>query len=281
MARATKGKEAEEARQMTSDLFSKRHGYRQTHDSQIKVQHDAPDELRGVIVDLAYECGMRPSTLRTIVCRALRKRPDKNNWSERPNIDQEVRELVDDCDWFRVYDAIEAISHHMHEDPVSFEPERFDQELNDYFAENGIGWQIVQGGVEMRGSEAFERTVRAAEEQLHDIGLDTAEVELHEAIGDLSRRPDPDITGAVQHAMAALECVAREACGDAKATLGDIMKRYQSLVPRPLDEAISKVWGYASENARHIREGRKVTFDEAELIVGLSATIATYLAKKT
>ncbi len=80
--------------------------------------------------------------------------------------------------------------------------------------------------------------------------------------------------------MAALECVAREACGDAKANLGDIMKSYSDTVPRPLDEAITKAWGYASENARHVREGRGPTFEEAELVVGMVAVLARYLARK-
>src|SRR5690606_10635807 len=111
-------------------------------------------------------------------------------------------------------------------------------------------------------------------------GLSTAKRELQEAISDLSRRPFPDVTGAIQHAMAALECTARVCSGDAKATLGDILKRYPELVPRPLDEALSKLWGFASENARHIREGREPTRDEAELVVSLVASVSTYLTRK-
>lgn len=80
--------------------------------------------------------------------------------------------------------------------------------------------------------------------------------------------------------MAALECVAREACGDNKANLGDIMKGYRDIVPCPLDEAIIKAWGYASENARHIREGRESAFEEAQLIVGLVSVFPVYLVKK-
>jgi hypothetical protein len=58
------------------------------------------------------------------------------------------------------------------------------------------------------------------------------------------------------------------------------MKRYRDIVPCPLDEAISKVWGYASENARHIREGREPTFEEAQLIVGIVSALSVYLVKK-
>ena len=88
-------------------------------------------------------------------------------------------------------------------------------------------------------------------------GRTTARDEIHDALTDLSRRPNPDLTGAIQHGMAALECVARDACGDPKATLGDILKRHPDLIPKPLDTAIDKAWGFASEMGRHIREGRE------------------------
>lgn len=263
-----------------TERFSKRHGYHQAHEAEISVRQDASHELRGIVVQLAYECGFRPQSLRPLVCRILRKRPDPNNWSEYPNIDNEVHGLVDDCDWYRVYDIIEGVASAMRETPFSYETEKFESELNDYFLENGIGCKLSNGTVEMRGHEVFEEVVGTAERQLETNNFSTARNELHEALRDLSRRPAPDITGAIHHSMAALECVAREACGDAKANLGDIMKRYRDIVPHPLDEAIAKAWGYASENARHIREGREPTFEEAELVVGVVAALATYLARK-
>ena len=107
----------------------------------------------------------------------------------------------------------------------------------------------------------------------------TARAEMHKALADLSRRPEADLTGAIQHAMAALECVARDATGDPKATLGEILKRHPNLIPKPLDTAVEKAWGYASEMGRHIREGREPQRKEVELIVGLAATVANYLSR--
>lgn len=257
-----------------TDSFSTRHGFRRAHVAPISIREDAPHELRGVILQLAYESGLRPKTLRPVVCRTLRKREDEGNWSEYPNIDNEIRALIDDCEWYRVYDVIEAIA------GATQEADKFEPELNAYFVENGIGWKLVNGKVEVRGAEVFERSVNLAASVLQVSGLSTARNELHEALGDLSRRPTPDVTGAIQHSMAALECVARAACGDEKATLGEIMKRYRDLIPKPLDEAVSKIWGFASENARHIAEGREPSFEEAELVVGMVAGVATYLAKK-
>lgn len=263
-----------------NDIFSKRHGYRQTSEAEITVREDAPHELRGIVVQLAYGCGFRPTNLRSLVCGVLRKRPDQNNWSEYPNIDREVYDLVDGCEWYRVYDVIEAIAQSIRETPYSYDKNTFESEINDYFIENGIGWKIVDGRIEMRGPATFEQIVHSAVTQLEQSGYAVAKNELRESLHDLSRRPKPDITGAIQHSMAAMECVAREACGDHKATLGDVVKKHPGLIPRPLDEAVTKAWGFASENARHLRETSDPSFEEAELVVGLSCTIASYLAKK-
>jgi hypothetical protein len=158
--------------------------------------------------------------------------------------------------------------------------EHFSEEINRYFRGRGIGWQLVDGQIEVRGSEAFEEAVHQAKEILDSQGRRTATIELHEAILDLSRRPAPDITGAIQHAMAALECVSREVVNDQKPTLGDLIKRNPNLFPKPLDQAIEKAWGYTSETGRHLKEGNSPTFEEAELIVGLAGVLCRYLAKK-
>ncbi|AJE23884.1 Hypothetical protein Achr_f1900 (plasmid) [Azotobacter chroococcum NCIMB 8003] len=186
-----------------------------------------------------------------------------------------------ECKWYKVYDIIERILHHIGENSYRETFDSFQSELNEYFIENGIGWKVANGIIEMRGTESFESIVKSAQATEQIAGHITASKELHQAISDLSRRPHPDPTGAIQHAMASLECVAREITGDRKANLGDIMKRYGAMVPTPLDQAIIKAWGFASENGRHLREGREPSFNEAELIVGLCASLGSYLIKAT
>ena len=80
--------------------------------------------------------------------------------------------------------------------------------------------------------------------------------------------------------MGALEAVARDLAGDPKATLGKVLKRNPDLLPKPLDTAVSQLWGYASTEARHVQEGREPNRKEAELLVGLAAAMATYLTHK-
>jgi hypothetical protein len=131
-------------------------------------------------------------------------------------------------------------------------------------------------------NEVLSRTLASVEEaasELAQIGKATTEGELREAMSDLARTPEPDLTGAVQHALAALECIAREHCGDT-ATMGKLIERYPGLFPKPLDASVEKVWGFASEMGRHIREGRLPKREEVELLVGLSAVWCAYIARK-
>jgi hypothetical protein len=264
--------------------FSERQGYK-PKEAEITVRADAPDELRGVVADIAYESGLSPHELRSIVCRELRVREDPSNWSAFPNVDGEARGHLDSCDWYRVYDIIEAIYQGLEkarsaafDDPPAA---HFADELNNYFRERGIGWQLADGHIEVRGSEGFERALADARDELSTASRETAANEIHQAIEDLSRRPDPDVTGAIQHALAALECVARDVTGDAKATLGQLLSRHPGLIPAPLDQGVEKLWGYASEQGRHLREGRTPSHEEAELAVLVAAAVCQYLSKKT
>jgi hypothetical protein len=57
-------------------------------------------------------------------------------------------------------------------------------------------------------------------------------------------------------------------------------KKPPDLLPRPLHEALSKVWGSALIDTHHLKEGQQPKREEAELLVGLTAMVATYWSKK-
>ena len=264
--------------------FSRRHGHAET-EAEITVRHDAPDELRQAVVSIAYDI-INPTALRSIVCDVLRIAPDPNNWSDYPNVNEEVRGHLDNCKWYYVYDVIERIYDTLLSGSIIISgrpiPPRaaneFADEINQYFREHGIGWQLTEGYIKARGPKAFEESVRKAQKVLENTGRNTAAGEIHEAISDLSRRHSgPDITGAIQHAMAGMECVMRDITGDPKATPGEILKKNPDLLPKPLDEVVVKIWGYASERGRHLREGRLPGNAEAELMVVLSCVTCLYL----
>lgn len=261
---------------MKKGNFSKRKGFNSLNQKEIVVREDAPEGLRGFIRMAFYNLGKKPSDLRSITSRVLKIPPDRNNWSDFPNIDYEVEEHLMNCQWYKVYDIIEVIIQSLdHQQALDFA-----DEINEYFIENGIGWKIEDGLVETRGDDVFETAVKTVEKVLEIAKLPTAKTEIKEAIKDLSRRPEPDITGAIQHSLACLECVAREVSGNKKATLGELIKKHPNIVPKPLDVAIEKIWGFTSEQGRHLKEGNAPDYLEAELVVELTASISTYLGKK-
>ena len=260
--------------------FSKRHGFEPDIPA-ITVWNDAPEKFRAALLYIAKDsCGLSPTNFRNIVCGVLRERPDPSNWSEYPNIWDEVQQLVYHCEWFRVYDIAEALAQSL---ARSFHPGKnnFERELNDCFRELGIGWKMLDGRVQARGEDDYEKIVEHAKGRLHKANMPTAQSEISEALNDLSRRPHPDLSGAVHHAMAALECVSRTVTGQPKATLGEIIAGVRNPLPKPLDEAVKKAWGYASENARHGSEVRFLSRAEAHLIVGLSSSVISYLIQKS
>jgi hypothetical protein len=131
----------------------------------------------------------------------------------------QLNTLILKWEWFEVYDFVEQIYAEMTSWRSAREPENeFEHKLNAYFEDAGVGWRLDHGHIVSRGSESFEATVRAVIPVLRESGLQTAEREIHEALLDLSRRPHSDLTGAIQHAMAALECVARKASGESSLT---------------------------------------------------------------
>jgi hypothetical protein len=274
---------------MQSDQpFSRRFGH-DSGEAPITVREDAPENLRYSVLQIAHDkCDLVPSTLRDIVCGVLRERPNPSNWSEYPNVWNEVDGLVARCPWFKFYDIVEAIHAALRQrrgDPFAPGSTKqaarlFEEEVNLCYRELGIGWLLVDGLHQSRGDDAFQNELSTALTVTESAGLSTAAGELAEAVRDLSRRPTPDLSGAVHHAMAALEAVARTTTGDSRSVLGDIIKRHPGTFPRPIDECVAKAWGYASENARHGKENRTLSFEEAQLTVGLAAVLSTYLSAK-
>ncbi len=266
---------------MSNDRFSRRFGHG-PEEHEITIREDAPADVRGALLKIAEgEIGLGPNRIRDVLCTVLRRLPNAANWSAYPNVWDECQELMESAPWYRVYDFVEALYRQLVEtEETSEKARRWESLVNEYFIEVGVSWKMANGLLESRGPEAFEATVHSAREALAGAELRTARQEIHEALRDLSRRPEPDLTGAIQHAMAALECAAREAVGDPRATLGEVLRRHPGLFPKPLDEGLSKLWGYASETGRHLREGNAPGRAEVELLVGAAASACTYVAAK-
>lgn len=256
--------------------FSKRHNFATM--PPITVRTDAPDGLRYAVIQNAHDCGPSYSQIRAVTCRVLLSAPDLSNWSEVPNIRDEVLYDICHCDWFKVYDVAEALLAYIETTRGYDQAFRYAEAMNEFFVGAGIGWQFVPNeGIVYRGDETFRTATAEAAQTLMGTGRKNAASEIEEAIRDISRRPNPDITGAVSHSMAAVECVAQDVLGS-KQTLGQIVGSLN--LPKPLDEAVGKLYGFASQHGRHVSEQSRPAPEDAELLVQVASAICTYLSKR-
>ena len=128
--------------------FSSRQGHRPPPE-QATAREDAPPELRGAILMLAKAAGMKPSAIREVICGVLLVLPDPNNWSEYPNIWDEVVWLMDDAPGDKVHGIVEALYAALAapRSGDSRSAPEFARRLNDFLAENGIGWELIDGHI--------------------------------------------------------------------------------------------------------------------------------------
>ena len=262
--------------------FSRRHGI-EAEPAPITVRYEATADLRRAIIHLLHRAGLRWKGVVEVLTDALLVSP-RGNWGE-DYLREEAEELIDSAPWYKVYDVAEEAYRSLEERTLlevggRTASEFLEDELNRFFVERGIGWRMEAGRIEFRGPEALEEVTAKAIDGLEVTGRETSARELREALRDLSRRPDPDLTGAVQHALAALECAARDFTGDSGATFGKLMASHPDLFPKPLDAAMTKLWGYASEFARHLQEGRTPSSPEAVFVVGLVSAATSFLVEK-
>ncbi len=261
--------------------FSARHGYRPTS-TPITVREDAPDTLRNAIVLLAQKANMPPYELREVVCNVLLVRPDTENyWSDGPIL-HEVECLLENAPWYRIYEVAEAIyvalQNSDSQTTYSLDATEFECRLNESLVENGIDWKLQEGKFIHKGVDVFNRITQEVPRILEENGFQHAANEIREALQDISRIPQPDITGSLQHVMAALEATAREVTGKPKPTLGSLISELN--LPSPLDKATHKLWGYASNQARHGSEQRTIDRTEAELVVTVAGALCAFISQR-
>lgn len=187
--------------------------------------------------------------------------------------------LIENCEWWRVYDVAEAGYAAIHAERY-FGPDKakaFERAINEACRANSLGWKMEAGIFAVVASTEQHDSAARIIEKLDAAQLKTSASELREAHRDLSRRPLPDISGGMQHAGAAIECLAREISGDTKLTLGDIIKKHDDLFPGAYRKMADAMWGIVSNQGRHIKEEGEPTLEEALFVVGSITNLAAYL----
>jgi hypothetical protein len=248
----------------------------------IKYRQEAPHALRKYLKEALYHYINDEYKRRDFAYTSMDILPP----ASYNNLTNQIDYLIQTVEWYQIYDSIERLHDHLlyksqgktMQTPTSRE---FLRLTNSFFDRGGYAWRFGSfGELEYRGEESFDAAVSNAAIALKQIGSETALSEIHKALEDLARRPEPDLSGAIQHAMAGLECVANQVTGTSGLELGKVIKANQDRFPPPLNDVLPKLYGYASNNGRHLTEGQDPDFPEAELLVGIAATVSTYLARK-
>jgi hypothetical protein len=188
------------------------------------------------------------------------------------------------CDWWRFYDLCELIFQYLYSE---YKPwgEKFSELLNSLFVDEQLGFEMKDGKVEKVGSGFIDAQVKKARYLLKEPEFKGADEHFEKAIKALNVRPNPDVENCVKDAVSAIESVGRIIVNDEKALLSDIIKDMvkKGAIPTPLDQAIQKVYAYRG-NQPGVAHGAvgasKMTVDEAEFVLAMSAAMIIYLVKK-
>lgn len=190
-----------------------------------------------------------------------------------------VMPMIEQCVWWRVFDVAELGFAAIHAERL-LGPDKakaYERAINEACRANNLGWQMDAGNFVVVASTAQHKSATRVVNDLDAAGLGTSAGQLREAHLDLSRRPQPDISGGMQHAGAAIECLGREISGEAKLTLGEIIKKRDDLFPGAYRKMAEAMWGIVSNQGRHLREEGEPTLEEALFVVGSITNLAAYL----
>ena len=240
------------------------------------IYDDAPEQLRyglrEVLDDLGYE---RPSAQRAILCKALRRIPDPYNWSDYPNVDNEVSDLIAVEPWYKFFDALERIPKSLAEEDIS---SYFDK-MNALFNEEQIGYRFESGAIIRLGTEEFHTTVRVA--QLALRGERFAEPRRQFELGlDFRNRRPTDWANAIKEAVNSVEGVLQVIYGRPGVSMTTIISEN---LPADLPSGIKKLFrslysqGSGTVGARHASiGGTEPTGPRAELALHIAASLHAF-----
>jgi hypothetical protein len=271
---------------MFPDLFSKRYGLRPTPEG--LMYEDASERARVGLYHLVkhfFEKEYSYLGLYKVLCIALRIPVDRNvevSSSQDFRASIEIEKLIMNCQWWQFYDICEVLWQGL---KYKGEKDILSDEINNLFREEQLGFELRDGKVEKIGSGFINAQIKEARYLLKEPEFKGADEHFEKALKALNIRPKPDVENCVKDAISAIESVGRIIVNDEKVLLSDIIKDMakNKTIPKPLDEAIQKIYAYRGDQpgvAHGLVGISKVTIDEAEFVLAMSAAIIIYLVKK-
>jgi len=195
-----------------------------------------------------------------------------------------IEQLIKDCEWHQFYDICEVMWANPYSD-YSRHQEEFTERVNTLFREEQLGFEIRRGKVEKVGSGFIDAKVKEARYLLKEPEFKSADELFEKAIKALNERPNPDVENCIKDAVATVESVGKIIRKDKNARIDNIIKEaiQKGVIPRLLGDPIIKLYAYRGDEPAVAHGGiepSKVTTDEAEFVLAMSAAIIIYLVKK-
>jgi hypothetical protein len=222
------------------------------------------------------------------ICVALRVKRDRRadiqafDYGVSPFIEQ----LITECEWHQFYDICEVLwanpysetSRHKHQEELT-------KQVNTLFREEQLGFELRDGSVEKVGSGFIDAKVKEARYLLKEAEFKSADELFEKAIKALNERPNPDSENCIKDAVASVESVGKIIRKDKNARIDDIIKDaiQKGVIPQLLGDPIIKLYAYRGNEPAIAHGGiepSKVTEDEAEFVLAITAAIILYLVKK-
>ena len=241
------------------------------------IYDNAPESvrygIREVLTVLGYQ---RPSEQRRVLCQALRIIPDLGNWTDYPNVDNEVIDLLTTTSWYKLFDALERIPRYLqpHDLAIYFD------EVNALLADEMVGYRFESGRLVRVGTEEFHTAVAAAQTALQDERFAEPRRQFHRAYEFRNSFP-PDWANAIKEAVNSVEGVLQVLYDRPGVALPTIVN---DNLPSDLPGGIGRLFrslysqGSGTVGARHASiGGNDPTGPRAELAIHLAAALHAFV----
>ncbi len=273
-----------------SELFSKRYRLRPTPEG--LMYEDVPEPARvGLyhMVEQFFEEWNRKAhkaylQLYKNICVALRIPRDRRvilHFNAPPAIEK----IINTCTWWQFYDICEVVWHTLSSSDFSSDQKAFSSQANALFQEEQLGFELREGRIEKVGSGFIDAQIKEARYLLKEPEFKSADELFKKAINAFNIRPNPDAENCIKDAVATVESVGKIIRKDKKARIDNIIKVaiQKGVIPQLLGDPIIKLYAYRGNEPAVAHGGiepSKVTADEAEFVLAISAAIILYLVKK-
>jgi hypothetical protein len=224
-------------------------------------------------------------------CKMLKIKWD---WTKTQEVEfaRTIETNILECEWFNFYEMCQITYSYLREHgsnnsqqikPYTYKD--FQEQINALLKDEFLGFELKDGIIEKLGNPVTDTQIREVRVLLKEPEYKGADQHFEKAIRALNMRPNPDVENCIKDAVSAIESVGRVIIGDENALLNDIIKdaEKKNVIPQPLDQTFQKIYAYRG-NEPGIAHGAvdisKVTVDEAELILAISAAMIIYLVKK-